>query len=284
MSPSRSQRRWQLAERLRWTRRRWSRSTTARASRASRARPRPSTRTRRRSRSMVATGARPSCPALAPLAGLLYFFGKSRKTTPESSRGRPVVDHGASSHDERTFTRRQSWPGLGLPLAGSAVLGRRDPGPGRPDHRTDRGGARPAGTPASLCLPLAERPGATTPVDGSDCLRGAVPVTLRIEAIGVDAPVEILETVGGVMQQPSRRGPCRLVQGNGPARGDRQHPDRRPPQLVGCPGGGLLQPRHAASRRRGGGARREATPPTPTRWSGCARRATSNRRRRRCWG
>jgi LPXTG-site transpeptidase (sortase) family protein len=30
-----------------------------------------------------------------------------------------------------------------------------------------------------------------------------VPVQLVIEAIGVEAPVEILETVGGVMQQPS---------------------------------------------------------------------------------
>jgi sortase (surface protein transpeptidase) len=61
--------------------------------------------------------------------------------------------------------------------------------------------ATPGGTPASLCLPAT--PDGATPVDGSDCLRGAIPFTLRIEAIGVDAPFEILETVGGVMQQPS---------------------------------------------------------------------------------
>jgi sortase (surface protein transpeptidase) len=36
-----------------------------------------------------------------------------------------------------------------------------------------------------------------------DCLRGPVPVQLAIEAIEVDAEVEVLETVGGVMQAPS---------------------------------------------------------------------------------
>lgn len=57
--------------------------------------------------------------------------------------------------------------------------------------------ATPADLPASLCLP---------PEDGDDpgtCRRGPVPATLRIAAIAVDAPVEILETVQGVMQQPS---------------------------------------------------------------------------------
>jgi sortase (surface protein transpeptidase) len=56
----------------------------------------------------------------------------------------------------------------------------------------------PEGTPASLCLP------ATPGVEAADgCQRGAVPATIRIEAIGVDNPIEILETIGGVMQQPS---------------------------------------------------------------------------------
>lgn len=65
-------------------------------------------------------------------------------------------------------------------------------------------GSATLGTPAGLCLPA-------TPISQDDqealmpesCLRGPVPVTLQIAAIGVDAPVEILETVGGVMQQPS---------------------------------------------------------------------------------
>jgi sortase (surface protein transpeptidase) len=58
------------------------------------------------------------------------------------------------------------------------------------------------GTPvagdARPCLPATP-----APAGDSGCARGAVPATLRIEAIGVDAPVEVLETVGGVMQQPT---------------------------------------------------------------------------------
>jgi sortase (surface protein transpeptidase) len=48
-------------------------------------------------------------------------------------------------------------------------------------------------TPASLCLSG----------EGDECVRGPVPVTLQVAAIGVDAPVEILETVQGIMQQPT---------------------------------------------------------------------------------
>lgn len=48
-------------------------------------------------------------------------------------------------------------------------------------------------TPPSLCLSG----------EGDECVRGSVPATLEIEAIGIDAPIEILETVQGVMQQPS---------------------------------------------------------------------------------
>jgi sortase (surface protein transpeptidase) len=55
------------------------------------------------------------------------------------------------------------------------------------------GTAGPPSAPASLCLPSS---------DGG-CERGPVPAALRIGAIGVDAPVEVLETVAGEMQQPT---------------------------------------------------------------------------------
>lgn len=88
----------------------------------------------------------------------------------------------------RQYTRRQLAVALGLPLAGSIALG----------PSTLAQGGTPVATPDRLCLPA-------TPVAGgeSDCVRGAVPATLRIDAIGVDAPVEVLEVVGGVMQQPT---------------------------------------------------------------------------------
>jgi len=57
--------------------------------------------------------------------------------------------------------------------------------------------ATPADLPTSLCLP--PEPGD----EPATCRRGPVPVALQIDAITVDAPIEILETVGGVMQQPS---------------------------------------------------------------------------------
>ena len=100
----------------------------------------------------------------------------------------------------RAISRRTLTAALLLPLGGTALIrsgifaqgdGVVEPIDGTP---TD-------GTPASLCLPAT--PDAATPADGSDCMRGPVPVQLAIESIGVDAPVEILETVGGVMQQPS---------------------------------------------------------------------------------
>ena len=55
------------------------------------------------------------------------------------------------------------------------------------------GTAGPAVTPESLCLPSSEE----------GCERGPVPSTLQIDEIGVDAPIEILETVAGEMQQPT---------------------------------------------------------------------------------
>jgi sortase (surface protein transpeptidase) len=82
--------------------------------------------------------------------------------------------------------------GLGLPLAGSIALGRSILALGGSPVAT------PEATPDRLCLPA-------TPTAGGEaaCERGAVPATLRIDAIGVDAPVEVLEVVGGVMQQPT---------------------------------------------------------------------------------
>ena len=94
----------------------------------------------------------------------------------------------------RTYTRRQAVAALGLPLLGSTLVGRSILAD---EEAIEPADATPAGTPTSLCLP---------PEDGDEpgeCRRGLVPVQLQIAAIEVDAPVEILETVGGVMQQPS---------------------------------------------------------------------------------
>jgi LPXTG-site transpeptidase (sortase) family protein len=66
--------------------------------------------------------------------------------------------------------------------------------------------ARSITRPATLrnVMPATEPCLPATPADASDtCERGPVPITLRIPAIGVDAPIEVLETVAGVMQQPS---------------------------------------------------------------------------------
>ncbi len=58
-----------------------------------------------------------------------------------------------------------------------------------------------AGTPVGeSCLP-AGTPTASTPESGISC--GSVPVSIRIDAITVDATVEVLETVNGEMQQPT---------------------------------------------------------------------------------
>lgn len=92
----------------------------------------------------------------------------------------------------RPYTRRQVVAGLSLPLVGSILLGR--------SILAQDGSkeASPEARPDRLCLPA-------TPTAGGDapCERGSVPATLRIDAIGVDAPVEVLEVVGGVMQQPT---------------------------------------------------------------------------------
>jgi sortase (surface protein transpeptidase) len=62
----------------------------------------------------------------------------------------------------------------------------------------------PEGTPGADCLYPAT-PSAATPPDGTPvaCARGAVPVNIAIEAIDVDASIEVLEIIGGEMQQPT---------------------------------------------------------------------------------
>jgi len=97
-----------------------------------------------------------------------------------------------------TLTRRRIAALLTLPIGGTALV--RSGLLAQADQVIEPRDANPPdGTSASLCLPAT--PDAEGDVD--ECPRGPVPVNLRIEAIGVEAPVEILETVGGVMQQPS---------------------------------------------------------------------------------
>src|SRR5688500_7815755 len=94
------------------------------------------------------------------------------------------------------LNRRKFAALLAIPIGGTALI--RSGILAQGDQTIEPIEGTPAGTPASLCLP------ATPGAEGEDeCVRGPVPVTLQIEVIGVDAPVEILETVGGVMQQPS---------------------------------------------------------------------------------
>ncbi|MDQ3442221.1 MAG: class F sortase, partial [Chloroflexota bacterium] len=96
-----------------------------------------------------------------------------------------------------TLTRRKLAALLTLPLGGTALV--RSGLLAQADQVIEpRDGTPSGGTPTSLCLPAT--PGAGGDADA--CPRGPVPVTLVIAAIGVEAPVEILETVGGVMQQP----------------------------------------------------------------------------------
>ncbi|HYI24111.1 MAG TPA: class F sortase [Thermomicrobiales bacterium] len=91
-----------------------------------------------------------------------------------------------------TLTRRRL--AMLLPAGGLAIALRAT---AAQNQTTDSAEATPSDIPDSLCLPAeaGDEPGT--------CRRGPVPVTVRIDAIGVAAPIEILETVGGVMQQPS---------------------------------------------------------------------------------
>lgn len=167
-------------------------------------------------------------PALAPLAGLLALLATRRTRTvadavtcdpshvgaapvaarvtrrsPETKRAdtrvgpyqaRPTPEDPMN----RTLSRRKLAALLTLPLGGTALV--RSGLLAQGDRVIEPlDGTPPGGTPASLCLPATPEAEA----DPDACLRGPVPVTLVIESIGVEAPVEILETVGGVMQQPS---------------------------------------------------------------------------------
>lgn len=89
----------------------------------------------------------------------------------------------------RTLTRRRlAVSAATLPIA-MAVLGTRT---------LAQPGGTPGADPVRPCLP------STPTADGETaCERGAVPAALRIDAIGVDAPIEMLEVIGGVMQQPT---------------------------------------------------------------------------------
>jgi sortase (surface protein transpeptidase) len=77
-----------------------------------------------------------------------------------------------------------------LPIAGLAATL-------RPVSAQNLAEATPADLPTSLCLPPEPDD------DSATCRRGPVPVALQIAAIAVDAPIEVRETIGGVMQQPS---------------------------------------------------------------------------------
>jgi sortase (surface protein transpeptidase) len=175
-------------------------------------------------------------PAFAPLAGLLALLA-SRRTRQAAAlvsidhdlrRGAELVSAPVPGTEESamtttTFTRRRLAALLTVPLGGTALF--RSGLLAQAGQVIEPIEGTPGGTPTSLCLP--GTPGAgngegegdgdgqgsgqgngqgdgdpsTSAAD--ECRRGPVPVGLRIEAIGVDAPVEILETVGGVMQQPS---------------------------------------------------------------------------------
>ncbi|MBA2775659.1 MAG: class F sortase [Chloroflexia bacterium] len=118
-------------------------------------------------------------------------YGRTRVSSP-TTRETPMTD----THSRRRFAAAA----LALPLGGTALI--RSGIFAQGDQVVEPIDGTPTeGTPASLCLTAT--PDAATPVDGSDCFRGAVPAGLTIASIGVEAPVEILETVGGVMQQPS---------------------------------------------------------------------------------
>ena len=48
---------------------------------------------------------------------------------------------------------------------------------------------------------------APSPEDGmASCERGTVPAHITVAAGNIDAPIEVIETVDGVMQAPDRRG------------------------------------------------------------------------------
>ena len=122
------------------------------------------------------------------------------------------------------LNRRKFAALLAIPVGGTALI--RSGILAQGDQTIEPIEGTPAATPSSLCLPGTPTAGGDGEGEGDgdgqgtgqgdgqgdqdestsaadECVRGPVPVTLQVEVIGVDAPVEILETVGGVMQQPS---------------------------------------------------------------------------------
>ena len=166
-------------------------------------------------------GAGPSeLPAVAPLLGLGLLFTRLRSLSSGAAR--------RVSRAREAGTSRMRLPhlvamGAALPLIALLTFGPVMAQTGTPGAEDSEG----AGTPtAQLCLPAA----AGTPDAGDDlaeptesadiaivddagddegeaeedtCVRGAVPARIAIEAIDVDAEVEILETVAGVMEEPT---------------------------------------------------------------------------------
>lgn len=146
-------------------------------------------------------------PAFAPLVGLLVLFASRRShqaADPASAPGsigypggEALVASRSSNHGEsamrHTLTRRKLAALLTLPLGGTALA--RSGSLAQADQAIEL----IDGTPTALCLPATSDPEGAVEA----CVRGPVPAGLQIDAIGVEAPVEILETVGGVMQQPS---------------------------------------------------------------------------------
>ncbi len=124
-----------------------------------------------------------------------------------------------------TLSRRKLAALLTIPLGGTALI--RSGILAQADQTIEPIDGTPAGgTPTSLCLPATPTGEGNGQGEGEgtgegsgqgdgqgdqdestsaedECVRGPVPVNLQIPVIEVDAPVEILETVGGVMQQPS---------------------------------------------------------------------------------
>ncbi|HWK79818.1 MAG TPA: class F sortase, partial [Thermomicrobiales bacterium] len=79
--------------------------------------------------------------------------------------------------------------------------GRQDTQVIEPETATPPGAPNDLGTPQACAEFKDGTPVAATPDDGARC--GAVPVSIAATAIGLDAKVEILETVNGAMQDPT---------------------------------------------------------------------------------
>jgi sortase (surface protein transpeptidase) len=129
------------------------------------------------------TGSSPDGRTMFAVAGLLGFATVSRRTFLRRSLGTAAVVGGGSLVVTSVLA--------GQPIQPIEPIG--------PDGTPE---GSPTGSPEAGCLfpatPEAAPDG--TPVS---CARGEVPVHIRVEAIDVDANIEILEIIGGAMQQPT---------------------------------------------------------------------------------